>query len=344
MSKIITPLSYSSPVGERGVFGDRTGKADPIVITANSISVFPSWEGQDNLLNRYAVRARLKNSKNTSSVTAFKYYPVGIQFSVSDIKPNIDWLLEIQLMELKTIKDKDNALAGKTPAVKKAGVVNAFKFRYATLQGRVNDKQIKDFVNQNIKNPAVISQAAIDFNISVEDIARATKFSANYVIDYFKNAGVRVPRTTSLGASQFTDEQINSFIKNNIGSPAQIALAANDYGIFVEDIARATGFTVLQVRDYFSKAGVKPPPNRDTQNFTDQQISDFINANLNDRDLLRKTALEFGISEAELARISGFPADQVSGYLQGLSLAPSADLKNPPSAFLQVIKPLAGAF
>jgi hypothetical protein len=144
----------------------------------------------------------------------------------------------------------------------------------------VNDAEIKAFVDQNINSPAVISQAAIDFDISVEDIARATGYSPNTVIDYFKNAGVRVPRTTSIAASQLTDEQINSFIRNNINNPASIIGEAKDRGIyFAEDLARITGFTVLQVRDYFSNAGFVPPPYRDKQNFTDEQISAFINNN-----------------------------------------------------------------
>jgi hypothetical protein len=138
----------------------------------------------------------------------------------------------------------------------------------------VNDAEIKAFVDQNIKSPAVISQAAIDLDISVEDIARATGYSPNNVIDYFKNAGVRVPRTTSIAASQSTDEQINIFIKNNINDPAAVYSEAVARGIYyADDLARITGFTELAVRDYFGNAGFIPPPYR-RQGLTIEQLID----------------------------------------------------------------------
>jgi hypothetical protein len=134
----------------------------------------------------------------------------------------------------------------------------------------VNDAEIKAFVDQNIKSPAVISQAAIDLDISVEDIARATGYSPNNVIDYFLNAGVRVPRTTSIAASRSRDELVELdklFIKNSVNDPAvpvvQAYNAATSQGIyFANDLARITGLNVRQVRDYFSNAGFPPPPFR----------------------------------------------------------------------------------
>jgi hypothetical protein len=135
MSKINMPLEYSTLLGERGVFRDRTGQTDSIVIFSNNISIFPSWEDQDNLSLKHVIRTRLRDSKNTSNTTAFKYYPVKVQIFILDIKPNIDWLLEIQLMELETIADRNNALSGRTFEIKQLGVLNGFRFRHASLIG-----------------------------------------------------------------------------------------------------------------------------------------------------------------------------------------------------------------
>jgi hypothetical protein len=135
MSKIIMPLAYSTSIGERGVFRDRTGRTDSIVIFSNNISIFPSWEDQNNLSLRHVIRARLRDSNNISIATAFKYYATGVQFAITNIKPNINWLLEIQLMELETIADKNNALSGRTFEIKQSGVLNVFRFRHASLIG-----------------------------------------------------------------------------------------------------------------------------------------------------------------------------------------------------------------
>ena len=51
---------------------------------------------------------------------------------------------------------------------------------------------------------------------------------------------------------------INSFVQANIGNPQAIADAARQYGVSMDDLANATGYSSGQINDYFGNAGLSP--------------------------------------------------------------------------------------
>jgi hypothetical protein len=56
-----------------------------------------------------------------------------------------------------------------------------------------------------------------------------------------------------------TDADISAYVQANIGNPAAIAQAAQQYQVTAEDLARATGYSPQEVNTYFSSAGVSGP-------------------------------------------------------------------------------------
>jgi hypothetical protein len=48
---------------------------------------------------------------------------------------------------------------------------------------------------------------------------------------------------------------INSFVQANIGNPQAIMQAAQQYGVSMDDLANATGYSSGQINDYFENAG-----------------------------------------------------------------------------------------
>lgn len=49
---------------------------------------------------------------------------------------------------------------------------------------------------------------------------------------------------------------INSFVQANIGNPQAILQAAQQYGVSMDDLANATGYSSSQINDYFGNAGL----------------------------------------------------------------------------------------
>ena len=56
-----------------------------------------------------------------------------------------------------------------------------------------------------------------------------------------------------------TDSDISAYVQANIGNPAAIAEAAQQYQVTAEDLARATGYSPEEVKTYFASAGVGGP-------------------------------------------------------------------------------------
>ena len=59
---------------------------------------------------------------------------------------------------------------------------------------------------------------------------------------------------------------INNFVQANIGNPQAILQAAQQYGVSMDDLANATGYSSAQIDDYFGNAGLgsmgtQPAPN-----------------------------------------------------------------------------------
>ena len=56
----------------------------------------------------------------------------------------------------------------------------------------------------------------------------------------------------------FSDADIQAYVQANIGNPAAIAAAAQQYGVSAEDLSRATGYDTGTVNNYFQQANVTP--------------------------------------------------------------------------------------
>jgi len=65
--------------------------------------------------------------------------------------------------------------------------------RYAS--GGISDSDIGSFVQQNIGNPEAIAQAAQMYQVTAEDLARATGYSPEQISTYFSSSGVGGPYT-----------------------------------------------------------------------------------------------------------------------------------------------------
>lgn len=63
----------------------------------------------------------------------------------------------------------------------------------------------------------------------------------------------------SYAVGGLTDSDINAYVQANIGNPAAISEAAQQYKVTAEDLARATGYSPEQVKTYFASAGVGGP-------------------------------------------------------------------------------------
>jgi hypothetical protein len=59
-----------------------------------------------------------------------------------------------------------------------------------------------------------------------------------------------------VGSPPPSSGDINSFVQANIGNPQAIMQAAQQYGVSMDDLANATGYSSGQINDYFSNAGL----------------------------------------------------------------------------------------
>lgn len=57
---------------------------------------------------------------------------------------------------------------------------------------------------------------------------------------------------------------INSFVQANMGNPQAIMQAAQQYGVSMDDLANATGYSSAQIDDYFGNAGLGSMGTRST--------------------------------------------------------------------------------
>ena len=55
-----------------------------------------------------------------------------------------------------------------------------------------------------------------------------------------------------------SDADIQAYVQANIGNPAAIAAAAQQYGVSLDDLSRATGYDSGTINNYFSQANVTP--------------------------------------------------------------------------------------
>lgn len=62
--------------------------------------------------------------------------------------------------------------------------------------------------------------------------------------------------TVGFAAGGVSDAEIKSYIDANISNPQAIADAAKQYGVSAQDLSRAGGYSLGQVNDYFTNAGI----------------------------------------------------------------------------------------
>jgi len=59
-----------------------------------------------------------------------------------------------------------------------------------------------------------------------------------------------------VGSPPPSSGDINNFVQANIGNPQAIMQAAQQYGVSMDDLANATGYSSSQINDYFGNAGL----------------------------------------------------------------------------------------
>lgn len=130
MYRIVTPMSYSTSAGDNGVFDKRTGTNKIVTINIDNISVSPVFEKVGQFVERLLIRVKVRSLKGAKFTIPDKYYVFSNKVSVSGFAPNVDFLLQIRLIEVKSLNDKVLALAGQRPKIQRTGSLNQFKFKY----------------------------------------------------------------------------------------------------------------------------------------------------------------------------------------------------------------------
>lgn len=132
MYKISTPMRYSSSAGDSGSFDKRTGTNKVISINSDSITVTPVFEGVGFFTFNLVIKVKLLSLKGSKFTIPDTYYQYSKQLTVSGFAANVDFLMQIRLIEVKSIADKNLALSGGKPKIQRTGTINQFRFKYAT--------------------------------------------------------------------------------------------------------------------------------------------------------------------------------------------------------------------
>lgn len=127
--RITTPMKYSNTKGESGIFDKRTGKNTLVLITVDNITISPEFEKVGQFLDRLVIRARLVAKPKQFGIPE-KYYNFSNKITISGFTTNVDFILQIRLIQTQSVKEKDRALAGQRPKIKTTGSLNQFRFKY----------------------------------------------------------------------------------------------------------------------------------------------------------------------------------------------------------------------
>lgn len=132
--KVITPMFYTSSAGDRGVFSKRTGASKPLVeVNTDNITILPFFEGVGQFTDRFVIKARLLSLGGSSFSIPTRYYPYSNKLTISGFASNINFILQIRIVETKTINDKNLAINGERFKLARNGSINQFRFRYPTV-------------------------------------------------------------------------------------------------------------------------------------------------------------------------------------------------------------------
>jgi hypothetical protein len=130
MYKIQTPMNYSSSAGDRGIFDKRTGTNKTVIINTNNISINPFFDKIGQITDRLVISIKLRSLGGSRFNVAERYYNFSNQINITGFSANVDFLLQVRLIEVKSLIDKIAALAGQKPKIQRRGVLNQFRFRY----------------------------------------------------------------------------------------------------------------------------------------------------------------------------------------------------------------------
>jgi len=123
-------------------------------------------------------------------------------------------------------------------------------------------EQVQTFIQNNINNPQAIADAASKFGVTESEIQQATGVSPEAQREYFAKANIALPTTsinlTPVSTVPTRNEQIATFIQQNIYNPNAINDAATRFGVTANEIMAATGVTPEQQNQYFSQANITP--------------------------------------------------------------------------------------
>lgn len=165
----------------------------------------------------------------------------------------------------------------------------------------VSDQEIRDFFAANPDATAEqVYQGMVQYNVSPEQLSRATGIDINRVRQEFLNQSV-----AQSTAGNVPDEAIrNFFAVNPNASEEQVYQAMQQFGVRPEQLARATGLDPARVNRQFgyqqALAGVTPG------NATDEAIRAYMAYNPNiDPSILRAKMDEYGVTPEQFARAMG---------------------------------------
>lgn len=155
------------------------------------------------------------------------------------------------------------------------------------LSAAVSDADIANYIS-NVLNTvgltdeqkaAQIADAAEQYGVSVQDISRSTGYSVAEVTDYLSLATPQPQATTPVESvpppqpptsivdnylyyepNVISDKDIADYVSNVLNTvgitdqekATQIANAANQYNVSIQDISRATGYSITEVTDYLN--------------------------------------------------------------------------------------------
>lgn len=177
----------------------------------------------------------------------------------------------------------------------------------------VSDQEIRDFFAANPDATAEqVYQGMVQYNVSPEQLSRATGIDINRVRQEFLNQSIAQSTAGNVNqsiahstAGNVPDEAIrNFFAVNPNASEEQVYQAMQQFGVRPEQLARATGLDPARVNRQFgyqqALAGVTPG------NATDEAIRAYMAYNPNiDPSILRAKMNEFGVTPEQFARAMG---------------------------------------
>ena len=185
-------------------------------------------------------------------------------------------------------------------------------------EGQFTANQVKDYVNANLKDPKTIYDAAQLYGITNDQLATIMGIPVDQVNKYFTDANLGVKPTMYGDKGQFTAQQVTDFVNQNINNPKALSDAMSLYGMTLDQVAQATGITKDKLSSYLNPPPAAKPAAEKTYGpngqFTASQIKSYIDQNIGNPAEIYNAAQMYGITNQQLADITGYSADQVGKY------------------------------